>query len=320
MKKTMILAIGGNAINKSDQEGTLAQQIENVNEMVGSVVDLIEEGYQVILTHGNGPQVGILMVKNEMSRECVPNYPLELCNAQTSGSIGYIIQQNLENELKERNVSRKVITVLTETLVHKEDPAFQNPDKPIGSFYPEEEAKRLEKEKGYVMKEDSGRGYRRVVPSPKPVDILQKDAIQTLSDDGYIVICTGGGGVPVVQEGSRVRGVDAVIDKDRASALLAKEINADHLMLLTGVEQVAIAFGKPEMRWLQDMSVEEAEGYLAQGEFPPGSMGPKIEAACEFVKHGPKGAVAIITSLDKMKEAMRHETGTWIRKEKVDEL
>ena len=301
LNRKIVIAIGGNAINKSGQEGTLEQQIENVNEMTESVAELIEEGYQIILTHSNGPQVGILMVKNEVAKQVVPNYPLELCDAQTSGSIGYIIQQGLQNRLNEKKINRQVITVLTETLVDKNDPAFQNPQKPIGSFYTKEEADAMRKEKGYEMQEDSGRGYRRVVPSPKPIDILQKKAIQTLSDSGYVVICTGGGGIPVIENGTGVKGIDAVIDKDRASALLAEEIQADYLVLLTGVERVAVNFGKPSMQYLDDLSVDLAEKYLEEGEFPPGSMGPKIESACDFVKKAgkewKKGYLGIIPDL-----------------------
>lgn len=314
MGKTMVIAIGGNAINKSDQKGTLMQQFENVNSISGAIADLIEEGYQVVITHGNGPQVGILMVKNEVSKELVPAYPLELCGAQTSGSIGYIIQQCLQNRLREKKINRQVVTVLTESKVSLDDPAFHNPQKPIGCFYSKEESKEMEKQ-GFVMVEDSGRGWRRVVPSPVPIAIIQQEAVKTLSDAGYIVVCVGGGGIPVVEENGCVHGVDAVIDKDRASALLAGEIRADYLVLLTGVEQVAIDYGKPSMRSLSHMSLAEVEKYLNEGQFPPGSMGPKMESARDFVRNGPKGAAAVVTSLEKLREAMRRETGTWVEKE-----
>lgn len=312
MKETIVIAIGGNAINKNDQEGTPEQQFENVNEVSQSIADLIEEGYRVVITHGNGPQVGILLMKNEVSRGVVPTYPLELCGAQTSGSIGYIIQQCLQNRLAERKVDREIVTVLTESLVEMNDPAFQSPEKPIGPFYSKEQSDKLAREKGYVMVEDSGRGYRRVVPSPVPIDIIQKRAIKDLSDGGYIVICVGGGGIPVVEENGRRHGVDAVIDKDRASALLAREIGADYLMILTGVEQVAINYGKPDMKNLETMTLAEAEKYMTEGQFPAGSMGPKIESVCDFLKHSKKGACAVITSLEKMEEAMKGETGTRI--------
>lgn len=314
MKETVVIAIGGNAINKNDQEGTAIQQFQNVREVSNSIANLVEKGYRVVITHGNGPQVGILMMKNEISRGIVPTYPLELCGAQTSGSIGYIIQQCLQNSLKERKIDKQIVTVLTETLIREDDPAFEHPDKPIGPFYSKEQSEALAKEKGYVMAEDSSRGYRRVVPSPMPVDILQKEAISDLTKSGYIVICVGGGGIPVIEQDGFYRGVDAVIDKDRASALLAKEIGADCLIILTGVEKVAIDYGKPTMRNLDSMTPEEARAYMEEGQFPPGSMGPKIQSVCDFLEGGKPGAWALITSLDKMTEAMEGRTGTRIQK------
>lgn len=310
MKKTVVVAIGGNAITLSGQAGTVEEQFENVLKTCDQIIDLIEEGYNVVLTHGNGPQVGNLLLKNEAGKDIVPAYSLDVCGAETQGSIGYIISQTMINRLAARGIRKEVASLVTQTIVDKNDPAFQNPTKPIGPFYTEEEAKALEAEKGYVMTEDSGRGYRRVVPSPKPIKILGTGCIKSLCEAGYLVICAGGGGIPVIQEGGEVKGIEAVIDKDRASSQLAQEIGADYLMILTGVEMVAINFGKPNMRNLSKMTVSEANAYMAEGQFPPGSMGPKMEAVCSFVENSSAGAEAIITSLEKLAEAMDGKTGT----------
>ena len=313
MDKTVVVAIGGNAITQNNQKGTLEEQFANVAKVCDSIINLIESGYRVVLTHGNGPQVGNLLIKNEAGKLIVPEHTLDVCGAETSGSIGYIIEQSLQNRLVERRIDRKVATVITETVVDQDDEAFHNPTKPIGPFFTEEESAFLEKEKGYKMIEDSGRGYRRVVPSPKPLEIVEKDVIKTLSDAGYVVICAGGGGIPVIYDNGKLRGIEAVVDKDRASSLLAEKIEADYLMILTGVEKVAVNYGKPDMRELDVLTLAEADRYMAEGQFPPGSMGPKVESACDFIKHS-KGrfACAIITSLDKMEAAMDGQTGTRI--------
>ncbi|MFS0690356.1 carbamate kinase [Sporosarcina sp. 179-K 8C2 HS] len=308
MSKKIVLAIGGNAIIKEGQKGTLEEQMHNINESCEPVLDLIEQGNTVVITHGNGPQVGNSLIKNQMAESVVPAFPLDVLDAETQGNLGYLIQQAFRNKMVERNIQRPVATIVTQSVVSQEDPAFANPTKPIGPFYTQEELdKVLETEKiDYI--EDSGRGYRRVVASPKPVTIVEKDAIQALLDKEIIVITAGGGGIPVVEENGMLKGTDAVIDKDFASALLAAEINADYLFILTGVEQVAINFGTPQQENLFEMTVEEALRYMDEGHFPKGSMGPKIEAAIMFLEKGGKNVV--ITSMDKLQDALEGNTGT----------
>lgn len=308
MSKKVVLAIGGNAIIKEGQKGTLEEQIQNINESCEPVLDLIEQGNTVVITHGNGPQVGNSLIKNQMAESVVPAFPLDVLDAETQGNLGYLIQQAFRNKMVERNIQRPVATIVTQSVVSQDDPAFANPTKPIGPFYTQEELdKVLETEKiDYI--EDSGRGYRRVVASPKPVTIVEKEAIQALLDKEIIVITAGGGGIPVVEENGMLKGTDAVIDKDFASALLAAEINADYLFILTGVEQVAINFGTPQQENLFEMTVEEALRYMDEGHFPKGSMGPKIEAAIMFLEKGGKNVV--ITSMDKLQDALEGKTGT----------
>ena len=314
MKGTVVVAVGGNAIIKNGQRGTLKEQSANVQKVCAAIVELVEKGYQVAVTHGNGPQVGNELIKNEAGKIVVPPYSLDVCGAETSGSIGYLLQQSLRNQLAAKKLDVNVVTVITECVVDKNDERFQHPTKPIGPFYSEDDKEWLEQEKGYVMVEDSGRGFRRVVPSPKPLDIVEKDTIRGLIKDGNLVICCGGGGIPVIRENGIYKGVEAVIDKDYASALLAKEIEADYLLLLTGVEKVAINFGRPDMKELDEITLKEADAYMAEGQFPAGSMGPKVDAARLFVEGSRKPATAIITLIDKMKEALEHETGTRIVK------
>lgn len=313
MEKTVVVAIGGNAITQNNQKGTLEEQFANVAMVCDSIIHLIQKGYHVVLTHGNGPQVGNLLIKNEAGKPIVPEHTLDVCGAETSGSIGYILEQSIQNRLSELGIDKKVATVITETVVDKDDPAFKRPTKPIGPFFSQEAGKQLEEEHGYIMVEDSGRGYRRVVPSPKPLEIVENDVIRTLSDAGYIVICVGGGGIPVIRQADgKLKGVEAVIDKDRASALLAHQIGAEYLLLLTGVEKVSVNYGKPDEKQLDTMTLNEVEKYMAEGQFPEGSMGPKVESACSFIKNSEGDAKAIITSLDKMEQAMEKKSGTWI--------
>lgn len=308
MSKKIVLAIGGNAIIKEGQKGTLEEQLQNINESSGPVLDLIEQGNTVVITHGNGPQVGNTLIKNQMAESVVPAYPLDVLDAETQGNLGYLIQQTFRNKMVERNINRPIATIVTQSVVSQDDPAFANPTKPIGPFYTHEELdKILETEKiSYI--EDSGRGYRRVVASPKPVTIVEKDAIEALLDKEITVITAGGGGIPVVEENGALKGTDAVIDKDFASALLAAEVKADYLFILTGVEQVAIHFGTPQQENLFEMTVEEALRYMEEGHFPKGSMGPKIEAAIMFLEKGGKNVV--ITSMDKLQDALDGKTGT----------
>lgn len=310
MQKTAVIAIGGNAIIQEGQRGTIEEQFANVMKSCDPILDLVEEGYRVVLTHGNGPQVGNSMIRGEAAKELTPSYSMDACGAETQGLLGYIIKQSLMNKMKERGIDRKIAAIVTQVRVDAEDPRFKNPTKPVGPFFSLKEAEKLSEDMGYIMKEDSGRGYRRVVASPKPVEILEKDIIRTLSDNSYLVIAVGGGGIPVVEENGMVRGVEAVIDKDYASALVASEIDADFLIILTGVERVAVNFGKPEQRFLDTMNLAEAAGHMADGQFPAGSMGPKIDAAMGYVRSG--RGTAIITSIDKLKEAVRGETGTRI--------
>ena len=308
MLKTAVIAIGGNAIISEGQKGTLEEQFENVLKTCDPIIDLLEEGYNVVLTHGNGPHVGNALIKNDSAKHLVPAYPMDACGAETQGLLGYVIKQAMENRIVQRGLKKEIASVITQVKVDANDPGFINPTKPVGPFYSKEEADQLISEKGYVMIEDSGRGYRRVVASPKPLDILEKNIVKSLVKDNFLVIAVGGGGIPVVEKNQQVLGVEAVIDKDYASALLAEEIDADLLIILTGVEKVAVNFGKPDQAFLSEMTLSEAEKHMQDGQFPPGSMGPKIDAAMNFVRKG-HGA-AIITSIGKLKEAVKGHTGT----------
>lgn len=310
MKKIVVIAIGGNAIIQAGQRGTIEEQFTNILQSCDPIIDLIEEGYGVVLTHGNGPQVGNALLKVEATSKILPVAPLDICGAETQGSLGYMIQQTLYNRMKARGIKKNIATVVTQVVVDKEDTAFQNPTKPIGPFYSKERAKEISQKTNATIVEDSGRGYRRVVASPKPLEIIEKDAVKTLVEKDFLVITVGGGGIPVIKEGKDLKGIEAVIDKDRASALMAQEIDADYLILLTGVPQVAINFGKENQEFLKKMTIQEAEKYLLEGEFPPGSMGPKIQSSIDFVRNS--GGQAIITSIDKLQEALKEETGTRI--------
>lgn len=307
---TAVIAIGGNAIVQSNQKGTVEEQQKNIRCCCEMVADLVEEGYDIVLTHGNGPQVGSIVMQNDMAKAVVPENPLDVCGAQSQGSLGYMISQTLSNVLKERNINKKIASVLTQVVVDEKDPAFENPTKFIGPFFTQQEAKQLQQEKGFCMKEDSGRGWRRVVPSPMPLELVEEDAIRTLSRDGFLIITVGGGGIPVVREGEKLKGIEAVIDKDFASALVAEKVNADYLIILTGVEKVAINYGKTDMKNLSQMTLEECRTYQREGQFPPGSMGPKIAAAVQFVEKS--GGEAIVTSIEAMEEALKGNTGTRI--------
>ncbi|WP_042357417.1 carbamate kinase [Bacillus rubiinfantis] len=304
----IVLAIGGNAIIKEGQKGTIAEQKENIYESCEPVLDLIQQGHTVVITHGNGPQVGNTLIKSKMAEAVVPAYPLDVCDAETQGNLGYLIQQAFKNKMVEHNINKTVATVVTQMVVSKDDPAFENPTKPIGPFYSKEEMEKAVAAEDVTFVEDSGRGYRRVVASPKPIKIVEKEAIEALLEKNVTVITAGGGGIPVTEENGRLEGVEAVIDKDFASALLAAEIQADYLFILTGVEQVAINFGKPNQQNLAEITIEEALRYMEEGQFPKGSMGPKIEAAILFLQKGGKNV--IITSIDKLQDALEGKTGT----------
>jgi carbamate kinase len=305
----LVIAVGGNAILNAGQKGTAEEQFENVYTTVKYLSSLADN--DLVITHGNGPQVGALMIQHDAAKDQIPPFPIDILDAQTQGSIGYMITQAMGNVLKQKKVSKKVATILTQVVVDKNDEAFQNPRKPVGPFYTKEVAENYAKEKGWVVKEDAGRGYRRVVASPKPVDIVEKDVIETLLENNNIVVATGGGGIPVIRkEDGLLEGIEAVIDKDRASALLAKELNADLFIILTAVEKVFLNFGTPDQKALDTITVKEAEEYMTQGHFKPGSMLPKVESIINFVKS--TGRDGIITSLDKVHEALEGKTGTRI--------
>lgn len=312
MSKIAVVAIGGNALIKDESKKSFEDQYEVICETAKYIVDMIEEGINVVVTHGNGPQVGYQLRRSELAYEAekVDLAPLVNCVCDTQGSIGYQIQQAIGNEFKKRNMPNKSVTVVTQVIVDKDDQAFKNPTKPIGSFYSEEAYKKLTFENPtWTMISDSGRGYRRVVASPKPIDIVEKEAILDLANQGYCVIATGGGGIPVIRESDgTLTGVDAVIDKDFASSLLAAELNADLFVVSTGVEKVYINFNKPNQKALDQINIEETEKLIEEGHFAPGSMLPKIEAALQFIKSG--GKKALITDPSSLKRAIKGETGT----------
>ncbi|ODS31502.1 MAG: carbamate kinase-like carbamoyl phosphatesynthetase [Candidatus Scalindua rubra] len=310
-KKVIVVALGGNALIQEGEKGTIQEQFANIQKSIGGIVHCIKKGFEVVITHGNGPQVGNMLLMAELSRGKVPELPLGICVADTEGAIGYMIQQTLVNSLQKECIKKCVVTILTQVIVDKNDPAFKNPTKPIGPFFTEEETKKIINEKGWKMVEDSHRGYRRVVASPKPLKIVEDESVKRLLESGEIVIAAGGGGIPVIlSEDGALEGVDVVIDKDLASSVLALNIKANYLMMLTGVDRVYLNYSEPNERPLDTITIEEAERYMAEGHFPPGSMGPKIQAATNFLKGG--GEYAFITAIDKVPEPIAGETGTRI--------
>ena len=310
--KKLVIALGGNALQEAGKPATAQAQLEVVEKTSEYIADIVERGYEVIVAHGNGPQVGSIVIQNEGASASTPAMPFDVCGAMSQGMIGYHIQQGLSKVLRHRGINKNVVTVVTQVVVDKDDPKFKAPSKPIGPFYTEEEAKAIAAEKGYTMKEDAGRGWRRVVASPLPVEIVELDAVKTLNDAGFVVVTVGGGGIPVVRnEAGDLEGVAAVIDKDLASEKLARDMDADALVILTAVEKVSINFKKPDQKDLDRMSAAEAKQYIKEGHFAPGSMLPKIEAALNFVESKP-GRIAIITSLDKAVDAIEGRAGTTI--------
>lgn len=308
MSKKIVLALGGNALGDD-----LAGQMAAVKTTAQAIVDLIAQGHQVVVTHGNGPQVGMINLAFEAAAKTeahTPMLPMSVCVALSQGYIGYDLQNALREELLSREIHKPVATLITQVEVDANDPAFLNPTKPIGSFFSEQDAARLTQQ-GYTMKEDSGRGYRRVVASPKPVDIIEKETVKAMMEAGHVVITAGGGGIPVIREGLHLRGASAVIDKDWASARLAEMIDADMLIILTAVEKVAINFGKPDVQWLDRLSLNDAQRFIDEGHFAKGSMLPKVEAAVAFARSRP-GREALITVLSKAKEGIEGKTGTII--------
>jgi len=309
--RTAVVAIGGNSLVKDKHHQTVPDQFAATQETCIHVADIVQQGWKVVITHGNGPQVGFILLRSELASDVLHTVPLDSCGADTQGALGYMIQQLLDNELLKRGVEVPVATVVTQVVVDANDPAFDNPTKPIGPFYDEERARLYEREQGWVVVEDAGRGWRRVVPSPAPREIVELEAIRTLLRSGFVVIGVGGGGIPVVRDGEgNLRGVEAVIDKDYASSLLACGIDADLLLISTAVEKVYLNYGEPSQRPLDHLTVAEAKEYLREGHFPPGSMGPKIEAVIQFLEGG--GQEALITSPENLLRAMKGETGTRI--------
>ncbi|MBT9130494.1 MAG: Carbamate kinase 2 [candidate division WS2 bacterium] len=310
-KNTVVFALGGNAILQTNDRGTLKEQYRNLKETVQHIMPfLMREDVNVVVTHGNGPQVGNALLRSEISKDTIPPHTLDVCGAETQGSIGYMITQTIQEEFYRINIPRVVVSVVTRTLVNTDDPAFQNPTKYIGPFYSEVEAKKLAEERGWIVKEDSGRGFRRVVPSPMPQEIIEYKAIYDLINHGHLVVSTGGGGIPVVKRDQRLEGIEAVIDKDLASAVLATELKARQFIILTGVSRVSINFGKPDEIKLTSLTLEEAQKHLSEGQFPPGSMGPKIASAIKYLE-ATDGDV-LITSSEALFPALKGEDGTWI--------
>ncbi|PIO06216.1 carbamate kinase [Candidatus Micrarchaeota archaeon CG08_land_8_20_14_0_20_59_11] len=305
-----VVAVGGNSLIRKGQKGTEQEQYENALETCGHVAGMIKRGWDVVVTHGNGPQVGFALLRSELAANIIPSSPLDYCDAFTQGELGYILAQALSARLEEAGIKKEVAAVVTRVLVDANDPAFQKPTKPIGPFYSKEDAIDHKLRDNWAMVEDAGRGYRRVVPSPQPLDILENEAIKTLVGKGFAVIAVGGGGIPVVREGKNLRGAEAVIDKDFASALLASEIKADLLLVSTSIDCVRLNYGKPGEKKLSRMTSGDARRYLAEKQFPAGSMGPKIEAALKFLSHG--GKEVVITSPDCIEQALAGKAGTKI--------
>jgi carbamate kinase len=311
--KKIVIALGGNAIKQWNQEGSAEEQLENLRRSCSHMMKIVKRGCPIVITHGNGPQVGNLLIQQERSIREIPPQPLDVCDAMTQGQIGYMIQQTLVNELKDAGINRDVVTLMTQVIVDKEDPGFLNPTKPIGLFYSKIQREKYGKHRGHIFQkvEMKGERYRRVVPSPNPLQILEDKVIKNLFESGVIVIASGGGGVPVIlDDEGHIRGIEAVIDKDLAGEKLAESVCADLLMILTEVDQVYLNFGKKEQKGLRTLRLEEAKQYLGEGQFPAGSMGPKIEACIRFIEYG--GEKAIITCLECADEALEGRGGTQI--------
>lgn len=309
--RTVVVALGGNAITREFEEGNIYQQFANTRRSLVSVVEMVGDGYNVILTHGNGPQVGNALIRVEETRHLLPPIPLGVLVADTEGGMGYMIEQSLHNMLLRRGINRKVITLLTQVVVDKNDPSILNPTKFVGPFFKAKDADQIQKRRGWTLKKDADRGWRRVVPSPLPQQIVERKTIRDLIESGVVVIACGGGGIPVyVEEDGTYEGIDGVIDKDRAAAVLARDVGAHELHILTAVEKVALKFGTEDQQDLDRLTLTEAKHYLNVGEFPPGSMGPKMESAIQFLDEG--GEEVLITSVEKANEARLGKTGTRI--------
>jgi carbamate kinase len=311
MKKIALCAFGGNALLPDDQNGSQDEQFKNAQDAAKFMVHIIKKGFDLIIVHGNGPQVGNLLIQMEESIGIIPPLTLEVCDAMTEGSMGYMLEKSLRNELRKNSIEKDIATIVTQVVVDESDPAFQNPTKPVGPFYSKSRMDELIKEKDWIIVEDSGRGYRRVVPSPRPIDIVPKKILHDLVFSGHIVFVAGGGGIPViVDENGFLKGIEAVIDKDYSASLIAREVGADLFIILTNVPKIFLNFGKQNEKPIKSMSVDEARRYLAEGQFPPGSMGPKVRAAIEYIENG--GSEVLITSAKFLQEALAGKSGTII--------
>ena len=313
MSQTAVVAVGGNSLIRAGEKGTIAEQLANTRRTADAIVQVVQLGYRVVVTHGNGPQVGAALLRSERSAEHVYTHSLDVCDATTQGEIGYFLQQSLWGAFSEAGLDVPVATVLTQVVVSMTDPAMERPTKPIGPFYSLREAELRRDRLGWHIVEDASRGYRRVVPSPVPIEIVEERVIRLLTESGVLVIAVGGGGIPVVRVGQGLRGVEAVIDKDRASALLASQLHADLLVISTDAERVCLNYKKRDQRPLGRVTAAEMRGYHAEGHFPPGNMGPKVESALRFLECG--GREVIISSGDRLVDAVRGDTGTHIVRE-----
>jgi carbamate kinase len=307
----VVVALGGNAILRRGEKGSFEEQYKNICDTVQRIADLVQGGYKVVITHGNGPQVGATLLRHEAAKSIVPPFPLDVCGSETQGFIGYMIQQALRNELKKRGMDKYVITVVTRVIIDADDEAFRNPTKPVGPFYTEEEADKIRSQHpDFVVKDDAGRGYRRVVASPDPKIIAERFAIRALVDNGFVVVACGGGGIPIVEEGTQARGIEAVIDKDLAGQRLATLIDASVFVILTDIDGAYLNYGTAKQSLIKEATLQQLEQYMKEGHFKEGSMSPKISAAMRFVESG--GKEAIIAELSKLAEAMQGKSGTHV--------
>lgn len=310
-RRLALIAFGGNALLPENQRGVQEEQMNNAEKAAQLMVHIVRKGYELIIVHGNGPQVGNLLIQMEEAVTKIPPYTLDLCNAMTEGSMGFMLERAITNELRRHSIDKEVITLVTQVLVDRNDPAFENPTKPVGPFYTKYRAQQLAREKKWTMVEDAGRGYRKVVPSPKPIDVVPKWIIRDLVLAGRIVVAAGGGGIPVIINGRGLfEGIEAVIDKDFAASQIAREVKVDLFIILTGIERVCLNFGKPDQQEIPVMTVDEAQKYLEEGQFPPGSMGPKIQAAIDYIRAG--GREVLITKASHLKAALLKRSGTRI--------
>ncbi len=319
--KTMLVALGGNAINKPDEEGNILQQFKHSEETFDQLTDILvtHPHYQFIITHGNGPQIGNIILRSEYSSSYIYPLPLDVCVSDSEGGMGYMFQQTFYNKLKEKRIDQEVVAIVTQTLVDKDDPAFEKPSKPVGRFYGADEAEKLREERGWIIEEDSGRGYRRMIPSPLPLEIIEMKAVQKLVEQGFHLIAAGGGGVPVFRDDQGyLHGVEAVVDKDLASSIIARCLKVDLFVIITAVEKVYLHYNTPRQKPLHRVALHELKEYYRQGMFPPGSMGPKIQAIIQYLEHNPAGK-ALITTSEKLNSALEGQNGTWFEFKRQEE-